>query len=126
MAALFGGGGDDIAIAGIGRNGEAVAYMYVFIYYIQLQYNTNISYRRCIGSIAGGSIAGILGLTGIYGALFYGVVMLSISAAILLKTNVQPDRYFFSPWSTIFVGGIFDRNILLSYLLFWTFFYAFR
>lgn len=74
----------------------------------------------------GGSIAGILGLTGFSGACFYLLVSLGVSLALLLKAEIKPGRFFPKPWSTIFLAGVFERNMLLSYLLFWTFFYSLR
>ena len=85
-----------------------------------------VSYIRSVGTISGGCVAGVLGLTGLQGVVFYLVVSLSISAAIFIKTQYRPHRYFGKPWRTILLFGVIERNALLSYTLFWTMLYAFR
>lgn len=81
---------------------------------------------RIIGNIAGGCIAGLLGLTGKDGAVCYLAISLMISFTLLVKTKFQPYKYFASPATSILVFAMFDRNALLTYVLFWTMLYSFR
>lgn len=81
---------------------------------------------RTFGNIVGGSIAGLLGLTGRDGAAFYIALSIMISTTIVLKTSLQPYKYLTSPVATILTSGLFDRNALLTYILFWTMLFSFN
>jgi hypothetical protein len=69
-----------------------------------------------------GSVAGILGLTGYFGFLFYGVTALYVSLLVFaLKTHGHPGLYFKTAgdvWTEGVFGGLF------SYVLFWTLLYG--
>ena len=68
MASIL--GGDESKLDTLGGNGRAVSYM------------------RSVGTIAGGCVAGVLGLTGLQGLAFYLLVSLTISAAIVINPNI--------------------------------------
>lgn len=83
------------------------------------------SHSRILGNVAGGSIAGLLGLTGKDGAALYIVLSIMIFILLVLKTSFQPYKYFTSPITTILLSGLLDRNALLTYVLFWTMLFSF-
>eukprot|EP00850_Spirogloea_muscicola_P015826 SM000124S25958 [mRNA] locus=s124:360095:361023:+ [translate_table: standard] len=60
---------------------------------------------RTFLSIFGGVAAGILGLTGLAGFLFYILVMLLSSVAVLLKARLDVGAYFPS-WQQLVFDGI--------------------
>lgn len=86
----------------------------------------NFHHSRTIGNIAGGCVAGLLGLTGRDGAAFYLVISVLISSTILVKTSFQAQKYLKSPTTTILFSGVFDRNSILTYVLFWTMLFSFH
>eukprot|EP00003_Mantamonas_plastica_P014324 TRINITY_DN2484_c0_g4_i2.p1 TRINITY_DN2484_c0_g4~~TRINITY_DN2484_c0_g4_i2.p1 ORF type:complete len:183 (+),score=35.71 TRINITY_DN2484_c0_g4_i2:193-741(+) len=67
-----------------------------------------------------GSIAGIMGLTGIVGLLFYFTSVLMTALVAALKTGFKLHTFFQST-SDLYLSGVFDG--LMSYILFWTMFY---
>eukprot|EP00257_Ricinus_communis_P018002 XP_015576581.1 ER membrane protein complex subunit 6 [Ricinus communis] len=79
-----------------------------------------IYYSRTFLSIIGGVIAGILGLTGLNGFIFYFLVMATTSIGLLAKAKFSVHSYFGS-WNQIILDGFFSG--LLSFVLFWTFAY---
>ncbi|KAI8843665.1 transmembrane protein 93 [Chytridium lagenaria] len=84
-----------------------------------IQYNLRIlTYTRSMLAAIAGAAAGILGLQGILGFLFYGVASLLLSGAlVLLSAEMTPAKFLPSWWmvATHEVGGS-----LFSYVLFWT------
>ena len=73
-------------------------------------------------SVIAGSAAGILGLTGYTGFIFYGVVLLFTSFIIwAMKTKGQPGKYFKGK-TDVWIDGVFGS--LFSYVLFWTLLYG--
>lgn len=86
--------------------------------------NTNLRDSRIIGNIAGGSLAGALGLTSTNGALFYALVSLFVFLTMVAKTGGHPTKYM-TGW-LIMVTGALERQAILSYVLFWTLAYSFR
>ncbi|CAF0709340.1 unnamed protein product [Brachionus calyciflorus] len=80
-----------------------------------------LDYCQTSFSALSGCTAGILGLTGLYGFLFYFVVsiMTSLFMAIYLGNNTS--KYFLST-QTLFTSTIWSG--LQTYLLFWTFLYG--
>ncbi|XP_015574708.1 ER membrane protein complex subunit 6 [Ricinus communis] len=79
-----------------------------------------IYYSRTFLSIIGGVIAGILGFTGLYGFIFYFLVMATTSIGLLAKAKFSVHSYFDS-WNQIILDGFFGG--LMSFVLFWTFAY---
>jgi len=68
-------------------------------------------------SIVAGMTAGVLGLTGLTGFLFYVLCTLAVAACLFLKTSGNLSEYFDS-WTTLVLGGS-DAGFL-SFVLFWT------
>ena len=76
-----------------------------------------ITNGRIVIAIAGGIVSGILGFTGLKGALCYFVYMLLFTFGLMAKIGFRFDSYFVS-WSQICVDGMFGQ--LTTYILFWT------
>ncbi|KAL7104770.1 hypothetical protein ACP275_07G003200 [Erythranthe tilingii] len=86
-----------------------------------IQNNTRIiNYSRTFMSIIGGVIAGILGVNGLTGIVFYFLVMAITTAGLAAKTEFSVHSYFDS-WNRIVFDGILGG--LMSFVLFWTFAY---
>ncbi|XP_065863862.1 uncharacterized protein [Euphorbia lathyris] len=79
-----------------------------------------IYYSRTFLSIIGGVIAGILGFTGLFGFIFYFLVMAITSIGLIAKAKFSVHSYFDS-WNRIILDGFFGG--LMSFVLFWTFAY---
>src|SRR5689334_5652075 len=74
-----------------------------------------ITFIRSSMSVIAGSAAGILGLTGYTGFIFYGVVSLFTSFVIwAMKTKCQPGKYFKGK-TDVWIDGVFGS--LFSYVL---------
>ncbi|XP_057302595.1 ER membrane protein complex subunit 6-like [Hydractinia symbiolongicarpus] len=80
-----------------------------------------VEYCRAFLALMSGSAAGILGLTGLYGFAFYGIVSLAMSILLALKTQSKYDRYFLTKMH-VWTNGVFGE--LFTYLLVWTFMYG--
>ncbi|CAG8676256.1 559_t:CDS:1 [Cetraspora pellucida] len=81
-----------------------------------------ITFIRSSMSAITGSAAGILGLTGYFGFIFYGITALFTSFLIwTLKTQTKPGIYFRSR-TDVWTEGVFGG--LFSYVLFWTLLYG--
>ena len=80
-----------------------------------------VEYCRASLAFISGSAAGILGLTGLNGFIFYLVASLVMSILLGLKTQSKCDRYFLSRWH-VWTNGVFGE--LFTYLLVWTFMYG--
>jgi hypothetical protein len=72
-------------------------------------------------SALSGSAAGILGLTGLHGFVFYFICSLILSVSILLAMGTNSKKYFLSN-QNIFTGTLWSG--IQTYLLFWTFLYG--
>lgn len=87
-----------------------------------LRNNVNVlEYSRTCQAAVAGCAAGIIGLTGIQGFVFYVVTSLLLSAIWYVKSAAQPTLYFGDKSVFVthsFVGGLF------TYILFWTFLYG--
>ncbi|MCO5549501.1 hypothetical protein L7F22_002973 [Adiantum nelumboides] len=71
-----------------------------------IQHNMrSIYYSRTFLSIIGGVVAGILGLTGIAGFLFYFGIMMATSAAVVVKAGFDIGR-FFDSWNRVTLDGL--------------------
>ncbi|XP_043690600.1 ER membrane protein complex subunit 6-like [Telopea speciosissima] len=79
-----------------------------------------IYYSRTFLSIIGGVIAGILGFTGLTGAVFYFLIMAITSLGLAAKAKFSIHAYFDS-WNRIVFDGFLSG--LMSFVLFWTFAY---
>ena len=79
-----------------------------------------ISKTRIIGMITGGVVAGIFGLDGFQGILFYFLANILTSVAIWNSLNFKAFP-FFKDLGSIVTGGLFSD--VMSYLLFWVMFY---
>ncbi|KAH7435705.1 hypothetical protein KP509_06G076100 [Ceratopteris richardii] len=83
-----------------------------------IQHNMRtLYYSRTFLSIVGGIVAGILGLTGVSGFLFYFVIMMATSAAVALKAGFKIGMYFDS-LNRVTLDGLTAG--LMSFVLFWT------
>uniref|UniRef100_D3TNP1 ER membrane protein complex subunit 6 n=1 Tax=Glossina morsitans morsitans TaxID=37546 RepID=D3TNP1_GLOMM len=84
--------------------------------------NTSVvEYCRTSMAAIAGSAAGILGLSGLMGFLFYFVSVLILWLLVLKKSGTQWRKYFISRQSLLtnsFMGA------LCTYVLFWTFLYG--
>ncbi|XP_013415733.1 ER membrane protein complex subunit 6 [Lingula anatina] len=80
-----------------------------------------LDYCRTSMSALSGSTAGILGLTGLFGFIFYFVTAFILSVMLLMKAGSQWHRYFRSRIG-FFTGGLLGG--LFTYILFWTFLYG--
>ncbi|XP_027068955.1 uncharacterized protein [Coffea arabica] len=86
-----------------------------------MQNNAKVMYySRTFMSIIGGVVAGILGLTGLMGFVFYFLIMGITSAGLAAKAGFSIHSYFDS-WNKILLDGFFGG--LMSFVLFWTFAY---
>ncbi len=72
--------------------------------------------------IVGGIICGILGLTDLYGAIFYAVLSCIVALFIVMKMKFNTKLYAnTTPMSLLLQGA---SNHALSFVLFWTMTYA--
>ena len=87
-----------------------------------IRYNDYLlDYCQTSVSALSGCTAGILGLTGLYGFLFYFICSLILSIAILIHLGKNAQKYFLSK-QTIFTNTLWSG--IQTYLLFWTFLYG--
>ncbi|KAF7253004.1 hypothetical protein EG68_08804 [Paragonimus skrjabini miyazakii] len=86
------------------------------------QHNLNaVSYCRTSVAAISGCTAGILGLTGLLGFMFYFLAHGFLSFLLLQKTGAAWNKYFLQR-SSLTYGGIWGE--LTTYILFWTFIYG--
>ena len=83
--------------------------------------NMVIDFCRTSVSALAGMSAGVLGLTGLSGFIFYFAASIFLSCLINLKAGHQWRKYFISWWS-LSTNGILGG--LFTYVLFWTFLYG--
>lgn len=95
------------------------------IAYNELAIRNNLSiveYCRTSMAALSGCTAGLLGLTGLYGAVFYIVAVTSLWLMVLCKAGFSSSKdYFISPKSLL-TNGFFGQ--LFTYVLCWTFIYG--
>ncbi|ELR17488.1 transmembrane protein 93, putative [Acanthamoeba castellanii str. Neff] len=84
--------------------------------------NRAIFFCRIIVASVAGSAAGILGVTGLGGFIFYAAASALVSLLVLHRTGYNTSKYFTSP-SALWTEAVGQG--LLSYVLFWTLFYGF-
>ncbi|CAG2120252.1 unnamed protein product, partial [Medioppia subpectinata] len=89
---------------------------------ISMATNHNIiEYCRTSMSAMSGSVAGIIGLTSLYGFAFYFVMAVILWVIIVVKVGNNWTKYFTSR-RQILTNGLFGG--LTTYVLFWTFLYG--
>ncbi|XP_055380363.1 ER membrane protein complex subunit 6 [Condylostylus longicornis] len=99
------------------KSGEIIAYSE----YAIRNNASAVDYCKTSLCALSGCCAGILGLTGIIGFLFYILSALGLWGLILLKSGSTWQKYFVSRRNLLtngFLGG------LCTYVLFWTFLYG--
>ena len=79
---------------------------------------------RTITFIAGGIICGILGLTGLLGAVFYIVLNMIAAVSVMLVTGFNPNSYFMVSNVGLLMIDLVNFNHILSFILFWVLSYA--
>ncbi|MED6244984.1 ER membrane complex subunit 6 [Ataeniobius toweri] len=80
-----------------------------------------LDYCRTSVSALSGATAGILGLTGLYGFIFYFLSSFLLSLLLILKAGRRWNKCFKSR-RLLFTGGLVGG--LFTYVLFWTFLYG--
>ena len=80
-----------------------------------------LDYCQTSMSALSGCAAGIIGLTGVYGFVFYFVCSLFLSFIILMYMGSNVNRFFISK-ITIISGTLWSG--IQTYLLFWTFLFG--
>jgi len=80
-----------------------------------------IEYCRTSMAALGGGTAGILGLTGLYGFLFFICCNVTLWLLLLLKAGRSWNRFFVSRRSLL-TSGLFSG--MFTYVLFWVFLYG--
>ncbi|KAJ1679549.1 hypothetical protein EV182_001822 [Spiromyces aspiralis] len=85
--------------------------------------NLALSNIHTLTTWVAGAAAGILGLKGYAGFVFFAMSWLLITALISgVRCEGQPSKYFKGGLREIAAGSLF--NSLLSYILIWTLIYA--
>ena len=80
-----------------------------------------VDYCRTSGAVIGGATAGVLGLTGLYGFLFYFAYSVVLSVMLAVRAGRNSSKYFQSS-SSIWFNGVLGG--LFTYVLLWTFLYG--
>ena len=87
-----------------------------------IRYNDYLlEYCQTSMSALSGCAAGIIGLTGLYGFLFYFICSLFLSLVMLAYLGSNVKKYFLSK-QTIITGTLWSG--IQTYLLFWTFLFG--
>ncbi|XP_063922836.1 ER membrane protein complex subunit 6 [Zophobas morio] len=101
-----------------GNNRKVVAYS-------DLAIRNNLSvveYCRTSMAALSGCTAGVLGLTGLYGAVFYIFAVTSLWFMILFKAGLSNWKNYFISRKALLTNGFFGQ--LFTYILCWTFIYG--
>ncbi|XP_074650702.1 ER membrane protein complex subunit 6-like [Tubulanus polymorphus] len=80
-----------------------------------------LDYCRTSMCALAGCTAGIMGLTSLYGFIFYFITSFMLSVMLFLKAGSQWSKFFRSRIE-LFTGGLLGG--LFTYILFWTFLYG--
>ncbi|XP_022918260.1 ER membrane protein complex subunit 6 [Onthophagus taurus] len=80
-----------------------------------------VEYCRTSMAALSGCTAGLLGLTGLTGAIFYLITVVLLWMMILIKAGSSFNNYFVSRRSLL-TNGFFGQ--LFTYILCWTFLYG--
>lgn len=87
---------------------------------INLRHNAGVStFVRIFGSLLAGLVAGILGVTGWTGFLYYFAAHAVVAGLLWQKTGGQIENYF-PTRNGLLVGDVFGSTTLLTFILFWT------
>lgn len=81
-----------------------------------------IGFVRTALAIIAGIVAGVLGLTNLWGFVAYGAMYAVGSVAMLMRMQFDLERYFVGTAGSFVMGGIMGQ--LVTFLLFWTLAYA--
>ncbi|CAL5218559.1 g250 [Coccomyxa viridis] len=90
--------------------------------YVQknIQHNAGVvNFIGVFGSLVAGLIAGIWGVTGWGGFLYYLAMQIVVATLLYMKTGGQVDSFFVSR-SSVFFGEVLNSTLLLTFILFWT------
>lgn len=99
------------------KNSDIIAYSEIAI-----RNNTAVvEYCRTSMAALSGCTAGLLGLTGLYGAAFYIFAVTGLWAMLLFKAGPKWQQYFISR-KALLTNGFFGQ--LFTYVLCWTFIYG--
>jgi len=77
---------------------------------------------RTLLTLVGGCCAGILGCTGFHGAILYLVMYAVMQVCLVALMGFDTAKYTAKTLPAFLVSGVADYG--LSYVLFWTLFYA--
>mmetsp|Transcript_7220 Transcript_7220/g.12189 ORF Transcript_7220/g.12189 Transcript_7220/m.12189 type:complete len:111 (+) Transcript_7220:93-425(+) len=80
----------------------------------------SLNYCRVFVAIISGCAAGILGVTGLVGFLFFLLSTFVLSAGLYSAMGSDPKPFFKSS-TDVWTAGI--NEAMMSYILFWTLFY---
>lgn len=72
--------------------------------------------------ITSGTIAGILGLTGMKGLYLFLAALIAMNGSLFVKMRFSLEEYTTIPLSSFLTSGA--KSHCMSYVLFWTLFYA--
>jgi hypothetical protein len=87
-----------------------------------IRYNDYLlEYCQTSMSALSGCAAGIIGLTGLYGFIFYFICSIFLSLVLLAYLGSNVKKYFLSK-QTIITGTLWSG--IQTYLLFWTFLFG--
>ncbi|RZC32928.1 Rab5ip domain containing protein [Asbolus verrucosus] len=81
-----------------------------------------VEYCRTSMAALSGCTAGVLGLTGLYGAAFYIFAVTSLWIMILCKAGPSSFNKYFISRQALLTNGFFGQ--LFTYILCWTFIYG--
>ena len=82
-----------------------------------------LNFARTVTSIVAGTSCGVLGLSGYRGFLFYALIHVIVSFAILVPMGFRPQKYVYKSNVVSFLYfQIADQG--LTFVLFWTLAYA--
>jgi len=80
-----------------------------------------IEYCRTSMAALSGSTAGLIGLTGLWGFVFYFITAFALWVMLMLKAGSKWKNYFINS-RTVLTNGLLGG--LFTYILFWTFIYG--
>ncbi|XP_019867237.1 ER membrane protein complex subunit 6 [Aethina tumida] len=81
-----------------------------------------VEYCRTSMAALSGCTAGLLGLTGLYGAFFFVFSVVSLWLMVLGKAGFSTWNKYFISRKPLLTNSIYGQ--LFTYILFWTFFYG--
>lgn len=90
---------------------------------LAIRYNlSQVEYVRTSMAALSGCTAGLLGLTGLYGATFYIFAVTSLWLMVLFKAGFNTWKNYFISRKGLLTNGFFGH--LFTYILCWTFIYG--